>query len=230
MPHNNTCMHKYIHTYIDKQTYIHAYIHIYIDTHTHIYKQFLKPKGTVVINATFSADEVEERIPPLMKKQIAERDGKLFLINGPKVGQETGMGKRINMVMQSVFFKLSGVMPFTEAIALLKKDIAKMYGKKGDKVCICMYPGVCAVLCVCVRARACVTLKMKPKDAHVVNQNMCVVKMVLDNLGSQLISRHSKMDVVSTYTHTYIHTDTNIHVCTARRMVRVNIYVYMYTY
>mmetsp|Transcript_55477 Transcript_55477/g.135929 ORF Transcript_55477/g.135929 Transcript_55477/m.135929 type:complete len:1940 (-) Transcript_55477:267-6086(-) len=96
--------------------------------------QFLKPKGIVVVNATFSADQVEEQIPPLMKKQIAERDGRLFLINGPKVGQETGMGKRINMVMQSVFFKLSGVMPFEEAIALLKKDIVKMYGKKGDKV------------------------------------------------------------------------------------------------
>lgn len=51
-----------------------------------------------------------------------------------QVGQETGMGKRINMVMQSVFFKLSGVMPFDQAIALLKKDIVKMYGNKGDKV------------------------------------------------------------------------------------------------
>jgi len=96
--------------------------------------QFLKPKGTVVINATFGVNDVEDKIPPLMKKQIADKGGRLFLINGPKVGMETGMGKRINMVMQSVFFKLSGVMPFEQAIELLKKDIVKMYSKKGDKV------------------------------------------------------------------------------------------------
>jgi len=96
--------------------------------------QFLKPNGKVVINCTFGPDEVESKIPPLMKKQIADKGGKLYLINGPKVGMETGMGKRINMVLQSVFFKLSGVLPFEEAIGLLKKDIVKMYSKKGDKV------------------------------------------------------------------------------------------------
>mmetsp|Transcript_3531 Transcript_3531/g.8271 ORF Transcript_3531/g.8271 Transcript_3531/m.8271 type:complete len:1929 (-) Transcript_3531:295-6081(-) len=94
----------------------------------------LKENGTVVINASFGAADCDKMLPDRMKFQLATKKAKLYLINAVKVGQETGMGKRVNMVMQSVFFKLSGVMPFDEAIALLKKDIVNMYGKKGDAV------------------------------------------------------------------------------------------------
>mmetsp|Transcript_37349 Transcript_37349/g.76622 ORF Transcript_37349/g.76622 Transcript_37349/m.76622 type:complete len:1929 (+) Transcript_37349:134-5920(+) len=112
------------------------YIGIHKESYIHRYDMCknLKKDGIVALNCTFSPEEADKYIPDRMKAQLAAKNAKLYLINGVKVGQETGMGKRINMVMQSVFFKLSGVMPFDEAIALLKKDIVAMYGKKGDKV------------------------------------------------------------------------------------------------
>ena len=58
----------------------------------------------------------------------------MYIIDATQIAVKAGLGKRINMIMQSVFFKLSGVMPFEEAIEMLKKSIKKMYGKKGDKV------------------------------------------------------------------------------------------------
>mmetsp|Transcript_14287 Transcript_14287/g.48858 ORF Transcript_14287/g.48858 Transcript_14287/m.48858 type:complete len:1961 (-) Transcript_14287:1606-7488(-) len=94
----------------------------------------LKENGTVVINCTFGPEKVENMLPPRMKYQLASKKASLYLINAVKVGRETGMGKRINMVMQSVFFKLSRVLPFEKAIELLKKDVQKMYGKKGEEV------------------------------------------------------------------------------------------------
>jgi pyruvate-ferredoxin/flavodoxin oxidoreductase len=112
----------------------------YIGIHKETYLQRLdiaknlKNNGTLVINCQFGADKVEEMIPQRVKYQLATKKAKLYLINGAAVGQETGVGKRINMVMQTVFFKLSAVMQFEKAVKLLEKEVVKMYGSKGDDV------------------------------------------------------------------------------------------------
>ena len=112
----------------------------YIGIHKETYLQRLdiaknlKANGTLVINCQFGADKVEQMIPDRVKYQIASKKAKLFLINASAVGVETGLGKRINMVMQTVFFKLSQVMPFEKAVKLLEKEVDKMYGKKGDEI------------------------------------------------------------------------------------------------
>jgi pyruvate-ferredoxin/flavodoxin oxidoreductase len=112
----------------------------YIGIHKETYLQRLdiaknlKPNGTLVINCQFGADKAEQMIPDRVKYQLATKKAKLYLINAAAVGIETGLGKRINMVMQTVFFKLSQVMPFEKAVKLLEKEIDKMYGKKGDEI------------------------------------------------------------------------------------------------
>eukprot|EP00435_Cladocopium_sp_Y103_P011884 s4118_g3.t1 len=104
--------------------------------------RYMKPNGVCVINCSWSVSELENKLPPKMRRDLATRkagsrrtiSAKLYIIDATQIAVKAGLGKRINMIMQSVFFKLSGVMPFEEAIDMLKKSIKKMYGKKGDKV------------------------------------------------------------------------------------------------
>ena len=69
-----------------------------------------------------------------MRRDLATKKAKLYIIDATQIAVKAGLGKRINMIMQTVFFKLSEVMPYEEAIEMLKKSIKKMYGKKGDAV------------------------------------------------------------------------------------------------
>ncbi|CAK9099419.1 unnamed protein product [Durusdinium trenchii] len=96
--------------------------------------RYMKPNGVCVINCSWSVDELKDKLPPKMRRDLAVKKAKLYIIDATQIAVKAGLGKRINMIMQSVFFKLSGVMPFEEAIEMLKKSIKKMYGKKGDKV------------------------------------------------------------------------------------------------
>lgn len=112
--------------------YIGIHKESYIDNYNLL--RSLKKNGVVAINATFSPADVEQRLPAPMLKVLADQEARLFLVDGVKAGSVLKLGKRINMVMQTVFFKLANVMPFEKAVELLKKDIVEMYGKKGDEV------------------------------------------------------------------------------------------------
>ncbi len=94
----------------------------------------LKDGGTFVLNTTWSKEKVLKDLPDNLKKEIAERDAKFYIINAIDIADEVGLGQRINMVMQTVFFKLSGVLDFDKAIDLLKDAIRKTYGHKGEKI------------------------------------------------------------------------------------------------
>lgn len=94
----------------------------------------LKKGGKFVLNCVWDDKEVEEHLPAVMKRYIAENKIDFYTINATKIGQEIGLGNRINMIMQSAFFKLANVIPVDEAKAYLKDSIVKSYGKKGDKV------------------------------------------------------------------------------------------------
>eukprot|EP00405_Crypthecodinium_cohnii_P031449 CAMPEP_0206519954 /NCGR_PEP_ID=MMETSP0324_2-20121206/65490_1 /ASSEMBLY_ACC=CAM_ASM_000836 /TAXON_ID=2866 /ORGANISM="Crypthecodinium cohnii, Strain Seligo" /LENGTH=883 /DNA_ID=CAMNT_0054013617 /DNA_START=34 /DNA_END=2681 /DNA_ORIENTATION=+ len=124
----------------------------YIAIHKESYVQkydmtrYLKSGGVCVVNCTWSKEEIESKLPATMKALLAEKKAKLFIIDATKIAVKAGLGKRINMIMQSVFFKLSGVMPLKEALDLLKGSIKKMYGKKGDKVVQMNIDGVDASL------------------------------------------------------------------------------------
>ncbi|WP_028571026.1 pyruvate:ferredoxin (flavodoxin) oxidoreductase [Desulfonatronum lacustre] len=93
-----------------------------------------KPGGTFVLNAPWSQNELETHLPDSLKRDIATKKMKFYTIDAVKIAQEVGLGGRINMIMQTVFFKLANVVPFEQAVAMLKDSIKKAYGAKGDKI------------------------------------------------------------------------------------------------
>ncbi len=90
--------------------------------------------GTFLLNSPYSVDEVWNHLPGQIQKTIIEKELKFYVIDAYSVAKNAGMGNRINVVMQTCFFKLSGILPEDEAIAKIKEAIKKTYGKKGDKV------------------------------------------------------------------------------------------------
>lgn len=95
----------------------------------------ISEKGTFLMNSPWSTtEEMAKHLPASMKKEIVEKQIKIFTVDAVKIATSVGLGQRINMIMQTAFFKLADVLPFEEAIKLLKDDIKKTYGTKGDKI------------------------------------------------------------------------------------------------
>jgi len=90
--------------------------------------------GTFLLNTPFSQDEVWSKLPTPVQQTLLAKKAKLFVIDATKVARASGMGGRINTIMQVCFFALSGVLPKDEAIDAIKKSIKKTYGKKGDEI------------------------------------------------------------------------------------------------
>jgi len=94
----------------------------------------LKHGGTFVLNCPWSKEELEEKLPASMKRYIAKNNINFYTIDAISIAQEVGLGGRINMIMQTVFFKLINIIPFEEAVEYLKDSIQKAYGKKGQDI------------------------------------------------------------------------------------------------
>src|SRR5262249_17769605 len=89
-----------------------------------------RPGGVFLLNAPYGPDEVWDRLPREVQEQLVDRRLRFFVIDGLKVARDTGMGGRINTIMQTCFFAVSGVLPRDEAIVRIKKAVEKTYGKK----------------------------------------------------------------------------------------------------
>ena len=87
-----------------------------------------------LLNSPYAADQTWDKMPRPVQQQIIDRKLKFYVINAYEVAQASGMGGRINTIMQTCFFALSGVLPREEAIAKIKAAIKKTYGAKGDKI------------------------------------------------------------------------------------------------
>ncbi len=97
--------------------------------------QELVDGGTFLLNCAWPADEVGNHLPGQVKKFMADHNIKFYIIDGVKIGIETGMGPtRINTILQSAFFKLTGIIPEEKAIELMKAAAQKTYGRKGEDV------------------------------------------------------------------------------------------------
>jgi pyruvate-ferredoxin/flavodoxin oxidoreductase len=90
--------------------------------------------ATFLLNSTFGPDEVWDHLPRTVQRQLIEKKLKFYVIDGYEVAKKTGMGGRINTIMQTCFFAISGVLPREEAIAAIKYTIQKTYGKRGESV------------------------------------------------------------------------------------------------
>jgi pyruvate-ferredoxin/flavodoxin oxidoreductase len=93
-----------------------------------------KPGAIFLVNTSFGPDEVWENIPVETQEEIIAKQLKLWVIDGQKVANDTGMGGRVNTIMQTCFFAISGVLPREQAIARIKESIVKTYKKRGEAV------------------------------------------------------------------------------------------------
>ncbi|MBQ8672079.1 MAG: pyruvate:ferredoxin (flavodoxin) oxidoreductase [Alphaproteobacteria bacterium] len=105
-----------------------------------------KDGATFLLNAPYSHEEVWNQLPIEVQEQIIAKHLKFYTINAVEVARETGMGQRINTVMQTCFFAISNILPKDEAIAQIKAAIKKTYSKKGDAVVQKNYAAVDASL------------------------------------------------------------------------------------
>jgi len=117
---------------IDQADYVACHNESYVDKFDMV--EDLHDGGNFVLNCTWSADELDENLPAKMKKYIADHNINLYTINAVDIAQEVGLGQRINMVMQTAFFKVADIIPVDEAVEYLKEAIQKSYGHKGDKI------------------------------------------------------------------------------------------------
>ena len=109
----------------------------------------IKPGGTFLLNTDWDMAGLEEHLPNRAKRIIAERGLNFYTIDATAIAQQIGLGSRTNTVLQSAFFKLSGVLPIDEAVDYMKQAIVKTYSKKGDKIvnmnCAAVDAGLTAV-------------------------------------------------------------------------------------
>src|SRR5208282_3199373 len=90
--------------------------------------------GTFLLNTPYSKDEVWSKLPTPLQESLIVKKARFYVIDATKVARDSGMGGRINTIMQVCFFALSGVLPRDKAIESIKYSIKKTYGKKGEEI------------------------------------------------------------------------------------------------
>ncbi len=112
------------------------YIACHKDNYVEVYDvlEGIKEGGIFVLNSPWSLEEMEEKLPAAMRRTIARKKLKFYNIDAVAIAGEVGLGGRINMIMQTAFFKLANVIPVDEALAYLKDQIQKMFAKKSQKI------------------------------------------------------------------------------------------------
>ncbi len=96
--------------------------------------RYAKPGGVFLLNSIYGPDKVWEQIPVEAQKDIIAKKLRFYVIDAYEVAEKTGMGSRVNTIMQTCFFAISGVLPREQAIEEIKKSIKKTYGKRGEAV------------------------------------------------------------------------------------------------
>ena len=102
----------------------------------------IKQNGTLLLNSLWDEEETLKRIPDHVKAVIGKKNITLYIINATKIASEIGLGGRTNTILQSAFFKITGIIPYEEAVEYMKKAIVKSYGKKGEHIVNMNYAAV----------------------------------------------------------------------------------------
>ena len=102
----------------------------------------IKENGTLLLNSLWDEEETLKRIPDHVKAVIGKKNITLYIINATKIAAEIGLGGRTNTILQSAFFKITGIIPYEEAVGYMKKAIVKSYGKKGEHIVNMNYAAV----------------------------------------------------------------------------------------
>ena len=96
--------------------------------------KYAAPGAVFLLNSLYDKDEIWNKLPQEVQKDIIAKNLKFYIINANDVAAKTGMGGRVNTIMQTAFFAISGILPRDEAIDQIKKSIKKTYGKRGEAV------------------------------------------------------------------------------------------------
>ena len=102
----------------------------------------IKDGGTFLLNSLWNAEETVKRLPEFVKATLAKKHIKFYIIDATKIASEIGLGGRTNTILQSAFFKITGIIPYEDAVKYMKDAIVKSYGKKGEKVVNMNYAAV----------------------------------------------------------------------------------------
>ena len=102
----------------------------------------IKENGTLLLTSLWDEEETLKRIPDHVKAVIGKKNITLYIINATKIAAEIGLGGRTNTILQSAFFKITGIIPYEEAVGYMKKAIVKSYGKKGEHIVNMNYAAV----------------------------------------------------------------------------------------
>ncbi len=116
--------------------HVQAYLHMYDVT------RGLQKNGTFLLNTIFEGEELVNFMPNKVKRYFAKNNITVYTINATKIAQEIGLGNRTNTILQSAFFRITGVIPVELAVEQMKKFIVKSYGKKGEDVVNMNYAAV----------------------------------------------------------------------------------------
>ncbi len=108
--------------------HVQAYLHMYDVT------RGLRQNGTFLLNTIWDGEDLAKNLPNNVKRYFAQKNITVYYINATKIAQEIGLGNRTNTILQSAFFRITGVIPVDLAIEQMKKFIVKSYGKKGEDV------------------------------------------------------------------------------------------------
>ncbi|MDX1389334.1 MAG: pyruvate:ferredoxin (flavodoxin) oxidoreductase, partial [Acidobacteriota bacterium] len=117
---------------IRKASFVACHHFVFLDRYDVL--EYAEPGGVFLLNAPYPREEVWDRLPREVQEQILEKNLRLYVIDAYKVAGDAGLGGRINTVMQTCFFAISGVLPREEAIAKIKEAISATYGNKGVEV------------------------------------------------------------------------------------------------
>ena len=117
---------------VDKADFIACHNQAYVYKYNVL--EGLKKNGKFLLNTIWSEEELDKKLPAEMKKFIAENNIEFYTLNAVKIAQEIGLGGRINMIMQSAFFKIANIIPIEDAVKYLKEAVVTSYGRKGEKV------------------------------------------------------------------------------------------------
>ncbi len=94
----------------------------------------LKKGGVFLLNSQYDSKEVWEKLPPLVQKEIREREAKMYVVDAIKIAHDLGLGSRINVILQAAFFAISNIISKEQALTAIKNAISKTYGKYGEEI------------------------------------------------------------------------------------------------
>ncbi|MBC8014413.1 MAG: pyruvate:ferredoxin (flavodoxin) oxidoreductase [Sporomusaceae bacterium] len=117
---------------IHKADFIACHNQSYVDKYNVL--DGLKQGGSFLLNCTWTAEELADKLPGSMKRYFYEKNINFYTLDAIGIAQEIGLGGRINMIMQSAFFKIADIIPVEDAVQYLKEAVVKSYSNKGEKV------------------------------------------------------------------------------------------------